>query len=112
MKKKKEYVSPYLPEEELSYDYGASGSPMPENYYLSATGTNGPWFPGSEYDLRLENPSSHNLEFDVDALWEKMYTRMLRVIVVCTHCGVPQTIDNGSCMRCGAPLPVPTRLGE
>lgn len=117
MKKKKQEkpISPYLPEEELGY-YGPSGSYVTDQQYMYVTGTNNlVYFPqGNEIQsgLHLQDPRAHNLEFDIEDLWEKMYTRMLRVIVVCTHCGVPQTIDNGSCMRCGAPLPVPTRLGE
>lgn len=44
---------------------------------------------------------------DIDALWKKMYERAMSVIVICTYCTVPQTIDNGTCMECGAPLPAP-----
>lgn len=106
-KRKQPPISPYLPEEELFPAPSGSFWNLNEDktVWLS-TGTNP--YPG----LHLDNPRAHNLEFDIDDLWEKMYTRVLRVIVTCSHCQVPQTIDNGTCMRCGAPLPKPTFLGE
>ncbi len=45
-------------------------------------------------------------QMDVDALWEKMYERMRKVIVVCKYCQTPNVIDNQTCTQCGAPLPV------
>lgn len=43
---------------------------------------------------------------DVDALWEKMYVKMRKVIVICSYCGRPTVISEGNCPKCGAPLPV------
>lgn len=49
---------------------------------------------------------AYHQEIDTDALWEKMYAHMRKVIVVCKYCERPQTIDNEVCSGCGAPLPV------
>ncbi len=78
----------------------------PDEYVaFNATGT------VPQYDLHLERPKAHNLDFDIEALWEKMYEHAMAVIVVCEWCGTPQAISNGTCMQCGGALPNPKPLG-
>lgn len=103
----------YPPPEEnpafLQNYFGASGS----SYDVSESYLNDIYRPPvPEHTLHLENPRSHNLEFDVEALWEKMYEHAMAVIVVCDYCGVPQAISNGTCMQCGGALPKPKPLGS
>lgn len=68
----------------------------PTVYYNNGTGTNLPTY----------RPLVSASETDVDALWEKMYVKMRKVIVVCSYCGRPTVISEGNCPKCGAPLPV------
>ncbi len=78
----------------------------PDEYVaFNATGT------VPQYDLHLERPKAHNLDFDIEALWEKMYEHAMAVIVVCDYCATPQAISNGTCMQCGGALPKPKPLG-
>lgn len=88
---------------------GASGSSFDDKFlYPTFNSTGTVPYPS----LHLDNPRNHNLEFDIEALWEKMYEHAMAVIVVCDYCGVPQAIDNGTCMQCGGALPKPKRLGK
>jgi hypothetical protein len=44
---------------------------------------------------------------DVDALWEKMYEKFKKVIVICPWCHAPQAINDGTCIHCGGVLEIP-----
>lgn len=49
---------------------------------------------------------------DIEALWDKMYTKALGVIVFCAYCNTPQVISNCNCSQCGGALPKPKPLGS
>lgn len=106
-------------EENIYRDYPQDPYYVPHLDYPQPSGS--PWSSDNFYITGAMNPYLNidtatvfkgPMEIDVDALWEKMYTRIMRVVVVCSHCSVPQTIDNGSCMKCGAPLPLPTFMDK
>lgn len=54
-------------------------------------------------DVIRDNASSLSA-IDIDALWDRMYTKAKSVIVVCRYCKSHNAISNPTCVRCGAPL--------
>lgn len=82
----------------------ASGSFYDPQYVHLSTGTQPQWAMKIDGGLKADRISVDSL--DVDALWEKMYQRMRKVIVICKYCQTPNVIDNQTCTQCGAPLPV------
>ena len=51
----------------------------------------------STLDLKLSDN-------EIEALWDKMYTKVKKVIVSCGHCKSNNAISNSTCIQCGAPL--------
>lgn len=73
---------------------------------LYNTANNGDW--GTFDDDVPPTSSLNQLVFDnktLDNLWNQMYIKAKKVILMCRWCGAGNAITNDCCVKCGGPSP-------
>lgn len=75
------------------------------DFTITADSENVLWLDDDDYIPPVFSRPALDLDtLDIDALWEKMYTKAKAVIITCRYCNSHNAISNPTCVQCGAPL--------